>query len=112
MLRFREIEEVSGSPQFGNGGPDGWGFHLWGNDRDSQQPYRDLLERFAEECPRFKILSSKFDLSQDPLECQALWDSKPVWVYCETSLDYIWFWSEERVVTDDIRSALLEFWGH
>lgn len=109
MVLFRETDEVSGSPQFGNAGPDGWGFHLWGDLLGSNQPHQGLLERFAEECPRFGILSTKLDRHQDPLECQALWDSKPVWVYCETTLDHIWFWSEERVAMDDIRSALLEF---
>ena len=111
MVLFREVEDVSGSPQFGNAGPDGWGFHLWGNLIDSKQPYQDLLERFAEDCPRFGMLSTKLDWHQDPLEGQALWDSKPIWVYCESTLDHIRFWSEERIAMDDIRSALLEFCG-
>ena len=41
------------------------------------------------------------------MECDAVWDAAPVWIYYETILSYLWFWSEDRNAMESLRANLL-----
>lgn len=107
MAVYSKIEKVSPSPQFGNNGPEGWGFHLWSELIDDDAPHRAVLEKFAATYPQSGIALPQYDRYEDYVECYAVWDSKPVWVYYETILSYLWLWSSDRDAIEGLRSALV-----
>lgn len=104
---YYEVEEVAPSTQFGTGGPEGWGFHLWSELLDDEAPHRAVLEKFAAAYPQSGIELPTHDRNEDFVECYAVWVSKPVWVYYETLLSYLWLWSADREAIDGLRSALV-----
>lgn len=107
MHTYSKIDEVSASPQYGNTGPEGWGFHLWTDLLDDEAPHRDLLTRFAAAWPQAGLDLPEYDRYEDFVECEAVWNSAPVWVYYETILSHLWFWSQDREALEGLRAALL-----
>lgn len=107
MGAYSEIEEVAASTQYRFTGPDGWGFHLWSDLLDDEAPHRPLLERFSAAFPQAGIILPAYDQHEDYVECYADWNSAPVWIYYETILSYLWFWSTDRSAVEEIRAALL-----
>jgi hypothetical protein len=104
---YHEIESISALPQFGNTGPNGWGFHLWSEHSGDDAPHRALLEKFAAEYPQTGMTLPTYNQDEDFVECYAAWDSKTVWVYYETILSYLWLWSADRDAINAVRSALI-----
>lgn len=109
MADYSKIESVSAATQFGNSGPDGWGFTLFSDLFDDEAPYRRLLERLAAAYPEAGIILPKYEEYEDYVECYATWNSAPVWIYYETILSYLWLWSADRDALEGIRAALLLF---
>jgi hypothetical protein len=107
MATYRKIDEVSESPKYGNCGPEGWAFTLWGDTAAADPPHRDLVERFAAEWPRAAIRLPEYDRDEDIVECDAVWNGARVWVYYETLLNYLTFWSPDRDAIEGFRAALL-----
>ncbi|MBD3745104.1 MAG: hypothetical protein IE932_02690 [Sphingopyxis terrae] len=107
MPRYTNIEEVFLSPQYGNTGPKGWGFHLWSDLIDDEAPHRAVLEQFAEMYPKSGIHLPPYDRYEDYVECDAVWNSKPVWIYYETILSHLWMWSADREAVAEMRAALI-----
>lgn len=106
---YSNIEEVSASPQHGNTGADGWGFHMWSDLLDDEAPHRKVLERFAEAYPEAGIALPKYDRYEDYVEASAKWRSSSLWVYYETILSYLWVWSDDRDAAETFRTALLPY---
>ncbi len=109
MGTYTKIDEVTASPQYGNTGSDGWGFHLWSNLLDDEAPHRLVLERFAEAYPQASIILPPYERYEDYVECYARWNSASVWIYYETILSSLWLWSEDRQAVVAMRTALLPF---
>lgn len=109
MVTYSKTDEVAASPQYGNSGPDGWGFTLWSELLDDEAPHRPLLERFSAAFPQAGIVLPEYDRYEDFVECYAEWNSASVWVYYETILSYLWFWSADRSAVVGIRAGLLPF---
>jgi hypothetical protein len=109
MAAYSEIEEVAASPQFGNTGPSGWGFHMWSGLLDDKAPHRQLLERFAAAFPQAGITLPAYDRYEDYVECYASWSSASLWVYYETILRYLWFWSADQLAVEQLRAAIVPF---
>ena len=107
MVLYSKIDEIAASPQYGNTGPDGWGFALWSDMLDDEAPHRAVLERLAATIPQAGITLPEYDRSEDFVECYATWDSSPVWIYYETLLSHLWFWSVDRSAVEKSRAALL-----
>ena len=78
MGTYTKIDEVTASPQYGNTGSDGWGFHLWSNLLDDEAPHRQVLERFAEAYPQASIILPPYERYEDYVECYARWNSASV----------------------------------
>jgi hypothetical protein len=106
MAAYSTIDEVAASPQYGNTGPSGWGFHMWSDLLDDDAPHRDLLERFAVAFPQTGITLPAYDRFEDYVECYADWGSASVWVYYETILSYLWIWSADRLAVEQFRTAI------
>lgn len=107
MALYHEIESISPSPQYGNTGPDGWGFHLWSELSGDDAPHRSLLEMFVANYPQTGMKLPTYDRHEDFVECYAAWDSKTVCVYYETMLSHLWLWSPDRDAINEVRSALV-----
>lgn len=108
MLRpYYEIEEVASARQFGTGGTEGWGFHLWSELVYDEAPHRAVLEKFVAAYPQSGIALPPYDPCEDFVECDAVWASQPVWVYYETILSHLWLWSADRDSIEGLRSALI-----
>jgi hypothetical protein len=108
---YSKIEEIVASPQYGNTGPDGWGFTLWSDLLDDEAPHRQMLERFALAYPQAGISLPKYHPHEDFVECYATWNSASVWIYYETLLSHLWLWSADRDAAAAIKAALVSFVG-
>jgi len=104
---YYEVEEVAPSPQFGTVGPEGWGFHLWSERFGDEAPHRAFLEKFAVAYPQSGVALPTYDRNEDFVECYAAWDATAVWVYYETILSQLWFWSADREAIEGVRSAVV-----
>ena len=111
MIDYSKLDEVSASPRYGNTWQDGWGFHLWSDLIDDEAPHRFLLERFASTYPQAGISLPEYYEWEDYVECCAAWNAAQVWIYYETILSHLWFWSADRDAVDGIRAAVLPFLG-
>jgi len=107
VLTYSKIDEIRKSPQYGNSGPDGWGFHLWSELLDDEAPHRSLLKRFSAAFPEARIVLPEYDRYEDFVECSAEWKSTSVWFYYETILSHLWVWSADRESAEEVRAALL-----
>jgi hypothetical protein len=107
MSAYSKIEEIAASPKYGNTGADGWGFTLWSDLLDDEAPHRALLERLSAAAPEAGIVLPKYDRYEDYIECDAKWASSAVWIYYETILSYLYFWSADRRAVEGVRDALL-----
>ena len=104
---FDRVDPVEPSPKFGNTGPEGWGFTLWGSADGEEFMYGHLLETFAAKNPDSRLQLPEWSDCEDLIEGQIIWRSQYVWVWYETVLSHIWLWSAERDVIDSLRSAML-----
>ena len=87
MASFDQVEEVHASTQFGNTGPAGWGFTLWGSASCAQEVHRNLLERLAETHPRVSLnLPPWFD-REDLAQGSLTWEDAPVYVRFRNGLE-------------------------
>ena len=107
MALYSKIEPVTASTRYGITGPSGWGFTLWSDLLDDEAPHRPLLERFSAAFPADGIILPTYDRHEDFVECHARWGSAAVWVYYETILSHLWFWSADRNAIESLRAALL-----
>jgi hypothetical protein len=107
ILRFDNVEPVRPSPKFGNTGPQGWGFTLWGLPDGEEYMYRYLLEKFAKQHPEAYLdLPAWYD-REDLIEGSIIWHSQYVWVWYETVLTHIWVWSADEEAIESLRKAIL-----
>ena len=109
MAAYSKFDEVAAAPQYVNTGQDGWGFTLWSDSLDDDAPHRPLLERFSAAFPQAGITLPAYDRHEDFVECYAEWNAAPVWIYYETVLSHLWFWSADRSAVEELRAALLPF---
>jgi hypothetical protein len=107
VFRFDKVDPVKPSPKFGNTGPQGWGFTLWGSPDGEEFMYRHLLETFATQNPDARLELPKWSDCEDLIEGELIWRSQYVWVWYEKVLSHIWLWSAERDVIDSLRCAML-----
>lgn len=107
MAAFDQIEEVQPSTQFGNTGPAGWGFTLWGSPTCAEEVHRNLLERLAETYPTSSLTLPPWYDCEDLVEGSLTWEGAPVWVWFETFLNHTWLWSADRAAVVSLREALL-----
>ena len=107
MAAYSQIDEIAASSQYGITGPDGWGFSLWSDLNDDEAPHRPVLERLAAAVPKASIILPEYDRYEDCVECYATWGSASVWIYYETILSQLWFWSADRSAVEGIRAAVL-----
>lgn len=106
-FRFDRVDPVKRSSQFGNTGPQGWGFTLWGSPEGEEFMYRHLLETFAKEHPDARLELPEWSDCEDLIEGELVWRSQRIWVWYETVLTHIWLWSIDKDVIDRLRNALL-----
>ena len=107
MASFDRIDEVQPSPKFGNTGPEGWGFTLWGSPTCAEEVHRGLLDAFFREHPDCRLqLRPAFD-GEDLIEGSMVWRGVPVWVWFETVLNHTWLWSPDQACSLDLRRAIL-----
>lgn len=95
------------SPQFGNSGPNGFGFTLWGSANCREDVHRRSLERLAVAYPEVKISLPPPSDGEDLIEGSLTWDGEPVWAWFETALNHTWLWSANRAALAGLREALL-----
>ena len=93
-------------PKFGISGPEGWGFTLWGAPEADQGLHRQLLERLAGNHPQIELTLPKAEPDEDCIEGTLRWADHEVWVWYEAVLNYLYLWSEDRAVAEDLRKAL------
>lgn len=104
---FDRVDPVIPSSQFGNTGPQGWGFTLWGSPNSEEFMYRHLLETFAQQNPDARLELPEWFDCEDLIEGKLIWHTQYVWVWYETVLSHIWLWSAKKDVIESLRSALL-----
>lgn len=107
VFRFYKVDPVEPSPQFGNTGPQGWRFILWGSPVGEEFMYRHLLETIAKQNPDAHLELPEWFDGEDLIEGELIWHSQYVWVWYETMLSHIWLWSAKEDVIESLRSALL-----
>jgi hypothetical protein len=107
MASFDQIEEVHPSPQFGDTGPAGWGFTLWGTTTCAEEVHRNLLDRLAETYRTSALALPPWYDGEDCVEGSLIWDGVPIWVWFETVLNHTWLWSADREAVIRLRDALL-----
>ena len=107
MPAFDRIDEVQPSPQFGNCGPDGWGFTLWGSATYAEQVHRKSLERLADTYHDVDLRLPDWRDGEDLIDGSLTWGGAPVWVWFETVLNHTWLWSAERATMVGLRDAML-----
>ena len=106
MAAFDRIEEVGPSAQFGNTGPGGWGFTLWGSPTCAEEVHSNLLERLAETCRTSSLTLPPWNDREDMVEGSLTWEGAPIWVWFETVLNYTWLWSADRTAVVGLREVL------
>ncbi len=106
-MKFADIELVRLSPQFGNTGPTGWGFTLWGAPDGEELMYRQLLETFSALYPDTKLDLPAWQDCEDMIEGSLQWQSHNVWIWYEIVLAHIWLWSANKDAIEDLRIAIL-----
>ena len=107
MVAFDRVDVVHLSPQFGNCGPDGFGFTLWGSSSCGDEVHRRTLERLAEIYPEVRLRLPEQSDGEDLIEGSLTWNGAPIWVWFETFLNYMWLWSANRATVVDLRNAML-----
>ena len=107
MFAFDRIDEVQPSPQFGNCGPDGFGFTLWGSSSGGDEVHRQTLERLAETYAEVGLSLPPHSDGEDMIEGSLTWDGQAVWVWFETVLNHTWMWSADRTTMIGLREAML-----
>jgi hypothetical protein len=107
VFRFDNIDPVKPSPKFGNSGPPGWGFILWGSPDGEEFMYRYLLETFAKQNPHACLTLPEWYDGEDLIEGALTWRSQDIWVWYETVLSHIWLWSADEEAIESLRTALL-----
>lgn len=107
MAAFDRIEDVQPAPQFGNSGPDGWAFTLWGSATCGEEVHRRLIEAVAALTPHAELRLPEWVSGEDCIEGSLIWEGAPVWVWFETVLNFASFWSESRASIDSLRAAAL-----
>lgn len=107
MSAFAQIDEVQPSPQFGNSGPDGFGFTLWGSANCAEDVHRRSLERLADAYPEVELSLPPQSDGEDLIEGSLKWDDALVWVWFETALNHTWLWSADRAALVNLREAML-----
>ena len=107
MAAFDRIDKVQPSPQFGNSGPTGFGFTLWGSTNCAEDVHRRSLELLAAAYPDVELsLPPQLD-GEDLIEGWLTWDGAPIWVWFETVLNHTWLWSANRAALVSLRQAML-----
>ncbi|WP_324750063.1 hypothetical protein SH591_00515 [Sphingomonas sp. LY54] len=106
MAAFDQIEEVRPSPQFGNTGPEGWGFTLWGG-ACAEDVHRNLLEGLAKTYPTSSLTLPPWYDGEDLVEGSLTWQGVPIWVWFETVLNHTYLWSADQAAVVSLREALL-----
>ena len=106
-FRFDKVDPVEPSPQFGNTGPCGWGFTLWGSSDGDEFMYRHLLETLAEQYPDARLSLPERSECEDLIEGNLIWRGQHVWVWYETVLTHLWLWSADHAATESLRRAIL-----
>ena len=107
MATYSKIDQVQAAPKFGNTGPMGWGFAAWSELSDDEAPHRKLLESIAAAQPEMTVTLPSAHHDEDFVEGYIKCGSHEVWVYFETLLSHLWFWSAERQSAEWAR-ALVE----
>jgi hypothetical protein len=107
MTAFVRIEDVQSSPQFGNCGPEGWAFALWGSATCQEEAHRRLIESVAALSPNAQLRLPEWVAGEDCIEGSMLWEDAPVWIWFETVLNFTSFWSANRRSIDSLRAAAL-----
>jgi hypothetical protein len=107
MTDYYEIEAVAPAPQFGNSGPEGWGFTLGSERSHDEAPYRALLERLADVHPQAALSLPEWEEGEDLIEGWLVWKGEYVWVWFETLLSHLWLWSFDRATIESLRTAIL-----
>ena len=91
MAAFDRIDAVQPSPQFGNSGPEGWAFTLWGSATCEEVVHRHLIESVAALLPQAKLSLPEWEDGEDCIEGSMLWEGAPVWIWFETVLNFTSF---------------------
>jgi hypothetical protein len=107
MAAFERIDQVGPTPQFGNTGPPGWGFVLWGDPNCEEEVHRRLLETFAAAHPGTSLVLPPFHDCEDLIEGSMIWSGHTFWVWFETVLNHTYLWSSDREAVERIRDAIL-----
>jgi len=107
MPAYSKIDRVESAPKFGNTGQAGWGFHAWSDLLDDEAPHRTLLANIAAGHPNVVVTLPDADRHEDFVEGSIKCGSHEVWVYFETILSHLWFWSPERQSADWARALVV-----
>ena len=105
MAAFDRIDDVQPSQQFGNSGPDGWEFTLWGSTTCEQEVHRRVIESVAALSPHTELHLPEWVDGEDCIEGSMFWKGADVWIWFETVLNYTSFWSAGRASIDSLRAA-------
>jgi hypothetical protein len=107
-LSYR-IDPVEAQPQFGNTGPEGWGFTLWCDNRpDYDSIHRSFLERFAAAHPQAVLSLPPYSPGEDCIEGWLEWAGQPVWIWYENILDYLYLWCSDRAAVEELRRLAMK----
>lgn len=106
-FRFDNVEPVQQSSKYGNTGPQGWGFTLWGSPDGDEFMYRHLLETFARDHPNATLTLPEWYECEDLIEGKLVWRSQSIWVWYETVLSHIWLWSTDKETMEILRDEML-----
>jgi hypothetical protein len=109
MPSFVRIDEVQPSPQFGNCGPDGWGFALWGDPNCAEEVHRRLLETFSTAYTSSELRLPPWYECEDMVEGSLTWEGTEIWIWFETVLNFTSIWSADKPAILSLRAAILPF---
>ncbi|UZK68652.1 hypothetical protein OKW76_11415 [Sphingomonas sp. S1-29] len=107
MPDFAQIDEVAPSPQFGNCGPAGWTFSLWGSPRCAAEVHRQLIEAVAAKYPDTCLKLPAWQMGEDCIEGDMKWATVPISIWFETTLNFTSFWSADQAAILGLRAAVL-----
>src|SRR5947209_4589483 len=107
MPAYSKIDRVKAAPKFVNTGAAGWGFHSWSDLLDDKAPHRRLLANIAAAHPEVAVTLPDSDRYEDYVEGSMKSASHEVWVYFETILSHLWFWSPERQSAEWARALVV-----
>jgi hypothetical protein len=107
MTAFERTEEIRPASQFGNCGPDGWSFTLWGSPTCEERVHRRLIEGVAATHPQSELSLPEWFEGEDLIEGSMIWDGSPIWIWFETVLNHTVFWSADRDAITSLRAAAI-----